>query len=292
MKKNILIIGGSGFLGSHVSDEFSKKNYKVTIVDKKKSKYINKNQKFINLDLKNIKRLSEEIKKFDIIYYFADIADIQESKKNYMSTINQNLIILTEILKLIVNSKVKNFVYASSLYVFSEAGSFYRATKQCAEILIKEFSKVGNFSYKFVRYGSLYGERAQEWNGISKFISQIKVKGTVTYQGNGKEVRDYVHVKDVARAHALAVDYLNNISNCVRLNLGSGKGTSVLDVIKAVDNQTDLNVKYTVEGPRAGDPAKLVANISKAKDVLGWEPDYGLDKIIHSAYNWYHNKDV
>lgn len=199
MKKNILIIGGSGFLGSHVSDEFSKKNYKVTIVDKKKSKYINKNQKFINLDLKNIKRLSEEIKKFDIIYYFADIADIQESKKNYMSTINQNLIILTEILKLIVNSKVKNFVYASSLYVFSEAGSFYRATKQCAEILIKEFSKVGNFSYKFVRYGSLYGERAQEWNGISKFISQIKVKGTVTYQGNGKEVRDYVHVKDAAK---------------------------------------------------------------------------------------------
>lgn len=199
MKKNILIIGGSGFLGSHVSDEFSKKNYKVTIVDKKKSKYINKNQKFINLDLKNIKRLSEEIKKFDIIYYFADIADIQESKKNYMSTINQNLIILTEILKLIVNSKVKNFVYASSLYVFSEAGSFYRATKQCAEILIKEFSKVGNFSYKFVRYGSLYGERAQEWNGISKFISQIKVKGAVTYQGNGKEVRDYVHVKDAAK---------------------------------------------------------------------------------------------
>ena len=165
----------------------------------KKSKYINKNQKFINLDLKNIKRLSKEIKKFDIIYYFADIADIQESKKNYMSTINQNLIILTEILKLIVNSKVKNFVYASSLYVFSEAGSFYRATKQCAEILIKEFSKVGNFSYKFVRYGSLYGERAQEWNGISKFISQIKVKGAVTYQGNGKEVRDYVHVKDAAK---------------------------------------------------------------------------------------------
>ena len=121
-----------------------------------------------------------------------------KNQKNYMSTINQNLIILTEILKLIVNSKVKNFVYASSLYVFSEAGSFYRATKQCAEILIKEFSKVGNFSYKFVRYGSLYGERAQEWNGISKFISQIKVKGT-TYQGNGKEVRDYVHVKDAAK---------------------------------------------------------------------------------------------
>ncbi len=199
MKKNILIIGGSGFLGSHVSDEFSKKNYKVTIIDKKKSKYINKNQKFINLDLKNTKRLSEEIKKFDIIYYFADIADIKESKKNYMSTINQNLIILTEILKLSVNSKVKNFVYASSLYVFSEAGSFYRATKQCAEILIKEFSKVGNFSYKFVRYGSLYGERAQEWNGISKFINQIKGKGTITYQGNGKEVRDYVHVRDAAK---------------------------------------------------------------------------------------------
>ena len=199
MKKKILVLGGLGFLGSHVAEELSYKNYGVTIFDKKKPKFTNKKIKYLCADINNKKLLNKAIKNCDVIFYFADIADISESKLDYMKTINQNIIGLVDILEMCKNSKVKDFIYASSLYVYSDAGSFYRASKQCAEILIKEFSKVGNFSYKFVRYGSLYGERAQEWNGISKFISQIKVKGAVTYQGNGKEVRDYVHVKDAAK---------------------------------------------------------------------------------------------
>ncbi len=202
-----MIIGGSGFLGSHVADELIKKKYNVTIIDKKKPFHSKNNQKFINIDLKNTNKLGKEIKKFDVIYYFADIADIKESKENFMKTINQNIITLSEILKLCMNSSVKKFIYASSLYVYSEAGSFYRASKQCAEILIKEFSKAGNFDYKFVRYGSLYGERAQSWNGITKFINSIQKKGVVIYQGNGNEIRDYIHVKDAAK---LSVKIIEN----------------------------------------------------------------------------------
>lgn len=199
MKEKILVIGGSGFIGSHVSDEFTKKKFDVTILDKKKTDYILKGQKFLHVDTKDSSKLKNIIKPFDVIYYFADIADIGESKIKYMETINQNIISLSNILSICSNSKLKKFIYASSVYVYSESGSFYRATKQCAEILIKEFSKFGKFEYKFLRYGSVYGERSQSWNGIFKFIRQINKYGRVTYQGTGKEVRHYINVKDAAK---------------------------------------------------------------------------------------------
>ena len=210
MKEKILIIGGSGFLGSHVSDEFTNKKFKVTILDKKKSDYLASGQKFLKINTEEKSKLESIIKSFDVIYYFADIADISESKIKYMETINQNIISLSNLLSACLKSKVKKFIYASSLYVYSGSGSFYRATKQCAEILIKEFSRYGNFEYKFLRYGSVYGERSQPWNGIYKFINEIKNSGKVTYQGTGNEIRHYIHVKDAAKltvkAHQLNID--------------------------------------------------------------------------------------
>ncbi len=199
MKEKILIIGGSGFIGSHVADEFKKAKKDVTILDKKKPDNISGSQKYLNIDIRNNLKIKKILKNYNSIYYFADIADINESKKNYMKTINHNILTLSNILAECVNSKIKKFIYASSLYVFSESGSFYRASKQCAEILIKEFSKIGKFEYRFLRYGSIYGERAQSWNGISNFINQIKKKSEVTYQGTGKEIRYYIHVKDAAK---------------------------------------------------------------------------------------------
>lgn len=202
MKKKVLVLGGSGFLGSHVAEELSYKNYDVTIFDKKEPKFTTKKIKYLSADTNNKKLLNKAIKNCDAIFYFADIADISESKLDYLKTINQNIIGLVDILEMCKNSKVKDFIYASSLYVYSDVGSFYRASKQCAEILIKEFSKVSKFNYKLLRYGSLYGERAQKWNGIQKFIDQIIHKGEIVYKGNGKEIRDYIHVRDAARLSA------------------------------------------------------------------------------------------
>ena len=199
MKEKILIIGGSGFIGGHVADEFKKAKKDVTILDKKRPENILESHKYLNVDIRNNSKIKKILKNYNSIYYFADIADINESKKEYMKTINHNILTLSNILAECVNLRIKQFVYASSLYVYSESGSFYRASKQCAEILVKEFSKIGKFNYKFLRYGSVYGERAQSWNGISKFISQIKKKGKVIYQGTGKEIRYYVHVKDAAK---------------------------------------------------------------------------------------------
>ena len=176
MKKKVLVIGGAGFLGSHVADELSNRNYIVSIYDKKKSPYLKKNQSGIVYDTKNKNRIFDEIKKNEVVYYFADIADIGESKINPLDTINQNILNLSKILNCCSKSKIKKFIYASSLYVYNDYGSFYRATKQCAEILVKEFSSQSNFNYKMLRYGSLYGPRAQNWNGIKKFVREILEK--------------------------------------------------------------------------------------------------------------------
>ena len=235
------------------------------------------------------------------------------SVKNPTQYYENNVVGTKILMDACVSQGIKKFIFASSAATYGDldSGSLtedtnetpcnpYGWSKRMTEIMLQDYYTaygLSSVSFRFFNVaGAGYGlgQTKNATHLIARIMEnpKLKVFGDTYDTPDGTAVRDYVHVKDVARAHALAVDYLNNISNCVRLNLGSGRGTSVLDVIKAVDNQTDLNVKYTVEGPRAGDPAKLVANISKAKDVLGWEPDYGLDKIIHSAYNWYHNKDV
>jgi UDP-glucose 4-epimerase len=98
-------------------------------------------------------------------------------------------------------------MYASTAYVYSNHGSFYRVSKQAAESIIEEYSKEFDINFTFLRYGSLYGPRSQFWNGIKKFIKQINETGTLEYAGSGKEIREYINVEDAAR---IGVDLLDD----------------------------------------------------------------------------------
>jgi len=201
-KKKIIIIGGSGFVGSNIADYFTKKKFNVTIIDKQQPKFLNNIIKFINLDISNSLKVVDEIKKNDIVFYLADIADINAAKKNPLLTIRQHILNLTSILHHLRNCKIQRFVYGSSLYVYSPAGSIYRATKQSAEILIETLSQLYKLKYTFIRFGSLYGKGAQPWNGLNKFITQIISKKKVVYSGTGHEMREYINILDAARMSA------------------------------------------------------------------------------------------
>ncbi len=311
---NILITGASGYIGSIVCAELNKRGHKIFGVDRNLPNVTSDcvyHQLNYNDDYQIQKILVSE--NIELVIHIGATSLVGPSVKD-PNTYYQNNVVGTKILlDACVAQGIKKFIFASSAATYGDmdSGSLtedtnespcnpYGWSKRMTEIMLQDYYTaygLASVSFRFFNVaGAGYGlgQTKNATHLIARVMEnpKLKVFGDQYDTPDGTAVRDYVHVKDVARAHALAVDYLNNISNCVRLNLGSGRGTSVLDVIKAVDNQTDLNVKYTVEGPRAGDPAKLVANISKAKDVLGWEPDYGLDKIIHSAYNWYHNKDV
>ena len=171
MKKNILIFGGSGFIGSHLADILSEK-HNVTIFDTKKSKWLKKNQKMIIGSILDSNKVKLALKNIDYIYHFAGIADIDESTKKRKLSIELNITGTTNILEAIIKSKhVKRFIFASTLYVYSEYGSIYRATKQSCETIIETYASLFDLDYIFLRYGSLYGPRSQQWNGILKKIN-------------------------------------------------------------------------------------------------------------------------
>ncbi len=243
MKKksnNILVIGGSGFIGSHTADFLSESGHRVTILDKVFSPFLRNDQKMIVGDLMKSDVLEKSMKGIQYIYYFAGISDISESKLNPYKTIDTNIMGLTKSLESAVKNKIKRFIYASTMYVYSSHGSFYRATKQAAEILIETYSENYKIEYVFLRYGSIYGPRSQQWNGIREFAQQVIDKGFIRYSGNGSEVREYIHVKDAAK---LSVKILDSKYKNKAVTITGHQAIKVSDIIAMIFEVEGKNVK-------------------------------------------------
>ena len=241
--KNILVIGGSGFLGSHTADALSESGKQVSLLDKIASPWLRDDQKMIVGDIMNYDLLESSMKGIDCVYYFAGIADIKEAKSNSYNTIETNIMGLTKALEAAVKNKIKKFVYASTMYVYSSYGSFYRATKQAAEIIVESYQENYGIDFIFLRYGSLYGPRSQEWNGIRSFIQQVIENGRIEYHGNGSEVREYINVLDAAN---LSVKILNeNYKNSAVTITGqqSIKVSDMFSIIFEIGGKK-LNVNY------------------------------------------------
>jgi len=208
---NILVIGGSGFVGSHTADVLSKHGYSVSILDKTLSPWLRSDQTMIVGNALDLNILHSSMQNIDCIYYFAGIADIGEAKCKPYNTIEINIMGLTKALEAAVKNNIKKFIYASTMYVYSSHGSFYRASKQAAEIIIEAYKENYDLDFVFLRYGSLYGPRSQEWNGIRGFAQKVVKTGIVEYSGNGAEIREYIHVLDAAKlsVKALQEEYTN-----------------------------------------------------------------------------------
>jgi UDP-glucose 4-epimerase len=208
----VLVIGGAGFMGSHTADELSKRGYQVRIYDRISSPWLRPDQEMIVGDFNDMNKLQGAMKNVTHLYHFAGIADIGESRRKPYETIEANVMGLSKVLEIAAKSSVKRFVFASTMYVYSSHGSFYRASKQAAEIIIEAYAQEFGIEYTFLRYGSLYGPRAQDWNGIRRFASQIIKEGKLDYHGNGFEMREYIHVNDAARLSVEVLDpkFANN----------------------------------------------------------------------------------
>jgi UDP-glucose 4-epimerase len=211
LKKKILVIGGSGFMGSHTADELAARGFPVTIFDRTVSPYLQPDQNMVVGDLMDTDSLRKVMEKCDVVYHYAGIADIGEAKSQPYDTIESNVLGLTKALEVAVECGVTRFVYASTMYVYSGYGSFYRASKQAGEIIIEAFHETSGMEYSLLRYGSLYGPRAQSWNGMRRFVTQILQDGKLDYSGTGREVREYIHVHDAAKLSVdiLAEEYAN-----------------------------------------------------------------------------------
>lgn len=200
MTRKAVVFGGSGFIGSHVADLLSIEGYSVTIFDAVRSPWLRPNQNFVEGDITRKTDVDPVIEGASVVYNFAALADLNAALKRPLDTININILGNALILESCVKHSVKRFIYASTVYVNSRDGGFYRCSKQASENYIDEYHKTYGLDYSIVRYGSLYGPRAGESNGLYRIVKSAIETGKVKYQGHPKSMREYIHVQDAARA--------------------------------------------------------------------------------------------
>jgi UDP-glucose 4-epimerase len=239
----VIVIGGSGFMGSYIANELKSRNFEVTIFDKYPPSLSDFNHVFHQGDINDYQELYEAIKGNDIVYHMAAVADIKEAAENPYKTITDNIMGTVNAVDASVNVGVKKFMYGSTVYVYSRLGSFYRATKQAAETLIEAYEEKYDFDYTILRYGSLYGPRAQDWNGLRKLVRSVLVDKKVVFGGEPDERREYIHVADAAR---ISVDALDDEYSRQALTI---TGTQVLTAEELIDLVSeivggDIDVSY------------------------------------------------
>ena len=207
----VLVAGGSGFVGSHVADALAEAGHEVTIFDVRPYAHLRSDQTFLQGDTSDSSAVAEAVKGQEAVYNFAGLADIEESQKQPLETVRVNVlgnVILLDAARL---AKVQRYIFASTIYVYSESGGFYRASKQACEGYIEEYQREYGLDYTVLRYGSLYGRRADERNSIHRYLKEALLTRKVLCYGTGEELREYIHVEDAARCsvEVLAQEYRN-----------------------------------------------------------------------------------
>lgn len=208
---DITVFGGAGFLGSHVCDKLTDAGHAVTVFDRRPSPWIRDGQRMIVGDILDERAVAQAVEGAQAVYNFAGIADIGEAGSRPVDTVKYNILGNTLVLEAAARAKVGRFVFASSLYVYSSAGGFYRCSKQACELYIQQYHEVYGLDYTILRYGSLYGPRADSRNAIYRFVREALEKRHISYYGHANALREYIHVEDAAvcSVEILAPEFAN-----------------------------------------------------------------------------------
>ncbi len=206
-----IVFGASGFLGSHVAEALSTDGYRVRLFDRSPSSYQRHDQEMIVGDVMNLEEVTKAAQGAAVVYNFAAIADIDEAHEKPLATAAVNILGNLNVLEAARLAGARRFIFASSVYVYSESGSFYRASKQAAERFIETYHDRYGLDYTILRYGSLYGRRTDARNGIYRMLHEAVEKRSITYRGSGEAIREYIHAEDAARmsVQVLAPEFAN-----------------------------------------------------------------------------------
>jgi UDP-glucose 4-epimerase len=203
--KNACVIGGSGFLGSHVADALSKSGYSVKIFDLVESRWVRSDQIMCIGSILDDDALHAAIEGSEVVFNFAALADINAALYAPIPTVEVNVLGNVKILEACNDLKVGRYMYASSIYVHSAEGGFYRCSKQASESYVEEYQRTFGLNYTILRYGSLYGPRSNHSNGLYRIIKCALENSKIKYAGNVDAMREYIHVEDAANASVFAV---------------------------------------------------------------------------------------
>lgn len=239
-----IVFGGSGFLGSHVADVLSDRGYEVVVFDLQPSPYLRNDQRMIIGDILNEEAVKDAVVGCDYIFNLAGIADLDDATTKPMKTVELNIKGNLNIMEAALQNSIKRYIYASTIYVYSQKGGFYRCSKQASEIYIEEYHNRYGLEYTILRYGTLYGPRADNRNSIYRYLKQALEEDIIQCNGTGDEMRDYIHVRDAAR---LSVDILND-EYCNQPIIISGHHTmrfeDMLLMIKEITGK-DLQIQFS-----------------------------------------------
>lgn len=202
--KKVLVTGGNGFLGHHIVRELSNRGIETIVYDIAKSNFIDDMMKggyvhFVEGDILDISTLEKAMEGCDTVFHTAAIANLDDTVNQPVKTMEVNVLGTVNCLEAARKQNVDRFVFASSVYVGGKWGSFYRISKQTGESLCKTYCDEFDLDYSIIRYGSLYGREANDWNFLYAVLKQLLSCKEYTYYGSPDALREYIHINDAAR---------------------------------------------------------------------------------------------
>ena len=317
----VLVTGGAGYIGSHCAKALASAGYELVVLDNLVSghRWAVKWGPLVQGDLADADLTLKVIKEYrvDAVMHFAASLYVGESMTNPRKYFWNNVVNTLRLLDAMMDAGVKRLVFSSSAATYGHPQKIpisedhphvpvnpYGETKLAMERAMQWYGVAYGLQWIALRYfnacgadpaGELGEEHDPETHLIPLVIKsalgeqpQVEVFGTDYPTPDGTAIRDYIHCTDLADAHARALEHLEKGGESGTLNLGTGQGHSVREVIEAVGKLCNGQVPFRDSPRRAGDPPVLVADPSKAKKVLGWEPKYsGIESIVQSAWNWH-----
>ena len=316
-QQTILVVGGAGFIGSQVNKMLNDSGYRTIVLDNLStgSRKAITHGEFIKGDIADAHLLDSIFTKhkIDAVMHFAALIDVGESVSNPDVYYQNNVVSTLILLNAMQRHSIKIFIFSSSAAIYGLPINIpisedhpalpinpYGRTKWMVEQILQDFDQAYGLRFSCLRYfnaaggdpsGIIKNYKTKEHNLIPIALrsllngSTISIFGTDYSTKDGTCIRDYIHVADLAIAHILAMKQLMTGSDSTIYNLGNGHGFSVRQVLETIQNVTKKKLKI-IEGPRRpGDPPALVADASKAKEQLLWEPLYPrLDSMVEHAW--------
>jgi len=326
---NILITGGTGYIGSHTCVALAKAGHDLVIIDNlnnsradvidRLTTLCGKRPVFVQGDVRDTATLDRLFAKHPInaVMHFAGLKAVGESSEKPLDYYDNNITGTLQLLASMNRAAVKTLVFSSSATVYGEPASVpiredfprsatnpYGRSKLIAEDILADIHQAdSHWRIARLRYfnpvgaheSGLIGEAPQDApNNLMPFVAQVaagqreflNVWGNDYPTPDGTGVRDYIHVCDLAEGHVAALDYLNREGGLLTVNLGTGQGYSVLDMVNAFAKASGCHVPYKIGPRRAGDSAKCWADTALAKQLIGWQASRGLDSMCADAWRW------
>lgn len=316
----VLVVGGAGFIGSHLVRRLRSENQQVTVLDNLSGGYATAvgDADLVVADINNAKKLEELFSnyKFEVVVHFASLIQVGESVKDPAKYYVNNVAGSISLLSCMVKHNVLNLVFSSTAAVYGMPEEIpitenhptnpinpYGKSKLMIENIIDDFSKAYGLKAVKLRYfnaagaapDASLGEMHEPETHLIPLIlqaasgrnSRLTVFGTDYDTPDGTCIRDYVHVEDLVTAHLLAIEFIHERLEGATFNLGNGNGFSVNEIIKCARIVTGRPIQVEFGPRRGGDPHILIADASKAKNELQWHPRYSdIESIVTHAWQW------